>query len=135
MSSSNGMEVSEIEEKQPKPELKAVISDLRRGSDIEGAILVDEKDAIIATALPENKNYERDIPEILEILEKGYGSNLNKHDNFMFAQQIFDFNGFKVLAKKLRDKLTLLVLLKKQGYISLAMLDIENSVRKIDEIM
>ncbi len=135
MSSSNGMEVSEIEEQQPKPGLKEVISDLKRGSDIEGAILVDEKDVIIATALPENKNYERDIPEILEMLEKGFSSALNERDNLMFAQQIFDFNGFKVLAKKLRDKLTLLVLLKKQGYISLAMLDIENSVRKIDEIM
>jgi hypothetical protein len=53
----------------------------------------------------------------------------------MFAQRIFEYNGFKVLAKKLRDKLTLLVLLRKRGYVSLAMLDIENSIRRIDEIM
>jgi predicted regulator of Ras-like GTPase activity (Roadblock/LC7/MglB family) len=135
MSSTKDMKVSIIEEEQPVSMLKAVVSDLKKGSDIEGAVLVDEEDAIIASALPENKNYEEEIPDILDLLEERGDFSPSEHHNAMFAQQVFDYNGFKVLAKKLRDELTLLVLLKKRGYVSLAMLDIENSIRRIDEIM
>lgn len=135
MSSTKDMKVSKFEEEQPVSRLKAVVSDLKKGSDIEGAVLVDEEDAIIASALPENKNYEAEIPDILALLEEYGGFSPSEHHNAMFAQQVFDYNGFKVLAKKLRDELTLLVLLKKRGYVSLAMLDIENSIRRIHEIM
>lgn len=126
---------SSFQENRPTSMLKEVISDLKEGRDIEGALLVDEEDDIIASALPENPKYEAEIPEILALLEKFDSSSPIKNHNTMFAQRIFEYNGFKVLAKKLRDKLTLLVLLRKRGYVSLAMLDIENSIRRIDEIM
>jgi predicted regulator of Ras-like GTPase activity (Roadblock/LC7/MglB family) len=134
MISSKYIEVSKIEDDQVELTLKKVVSDLRKGSDIEGAVIVDEKEAIIACDLPESTNYEAEIPEILAIFEEdGYAPS--EHQKGMFAQSIFDYNGYKVLAKKLKKKLTLLVLLKKRGYISLAMLDIENSIRRIYEIL
>lgn len=135
MSSSKCIEVSKIEEDQVELTLKKVVSDLRKGSDIEGAVIVDEKEAIIACDLPESTNYEAEIPEILAMLKGEDGYAPSKHQKGMFAQNIFDYNGHKVLAKKLKEKLTLLVLLKKRGYISLAMLDIENSIRIIYEIL
>lgn len=134
MSSSKCIEVSKIEDDQVELTLKKVVSDLRKGSDIEGAVIVDGREEIIACDLPEGTNYEAEIPEILAMLEEdGYAPG--EHQKGLFAQRIFDYNGYKVLAKKLKDKLTLLVLLKKRGYISLAMLDIENSIRRIYEIL
>ena len=126
---------SDFQGNRPTSRLKEVISDLKEGRDIEGALLVDEEDAIIASALPENTNYEAEIPEILALLEERHRFSSIENHKAMFAQRIFEYNGFKVLAKKLRDKLTLLVLLRKRGYVSLAMLDIENSIRRIDEVM
>lgn len=126
---------SDFQENRPTSRLEEVISDLKEGRDIEGALLVDEEDAIIASALPENPKYEAEIPEILALLEERDRLSPIKNNKTMFAQRIFEYNGFKVLAKKLRDKLTLLVLLRKRGYVSLAMLDIENSIRRINEIM
>lgn len=134
MSSSKCIGVSKIEDDQAELGLKDVVSDLRQGSDIEGAVIVYGREEIIACDLPESTNYEAEIPEILALLkEDGYSSS--EHDKGMFSQHILDYNGYKVLAKKLKEKLTLLVLLKKRGYISLAMLDIENSIRRIYEIL
>ncbi len=124
---------SNVQENRPTSRLKEVISDLKEGRDIEGALLVDEEDAIIASALPENTNYEAELPEILALLGERKCSG-GTH-NMMFAQHVFDYNGFKILAQKLRDKLTLLVLLQKRGYVSLAMLDIENTIRRMEEIL
>lgn len=115
--------------------IKEVLSDLKKGSDIEGAMLIEGNDAIIACDLPARANYDKEIPEVLAMLEELCGQTTNELNEVMFAQQIFDFNGHKILAKKLKDKLTLLVMMQKRGYISLAMLDIENSIRRIDEIL
>lgn len=135
MSSSKSIEVSKIEDEQTELRLKDVVSDLRKGSDIEGAVIVDGREEIIACDLPESTNCEAEIHEILTLLEEKHGYSPGEHEEGMFSQRIFDYNGYKVLAKKLKKKLTLLVLLKKRGYISLAMLDIENSIRRIYEIL
>ncbi len=126
---------SDFEENDPLSRLEKVISDLKEGRDIEGALLVDEEDAIIACALPENTHYEAEIPKILALLEKRGYHVKNENHKVMFAQHIFEYNGYKILAKKLKDKLILLVMMKKRGYVSLAMLDIENTIRRIDEII
>jgi len=135
MSSSKCIEVSKIEDDQVELTLKKVVSDLRKGSDIEGAVIVDGREEIMACDLPESTNYEAEIPEILALLEEEDGYSPSEHEEGMFSQSILEYNGYKVLAKKLKEKLTLLVLLKKRGYISLAMLDIENSIRRIYEIL
>lgn len=135
MISSKCIVLSKIEDDQAELTLKKVVSDLRKGSDIEGAVIVDGREEIIACDLPESANYEAEIHEILAILEEEDGYVPSENQKGMFAQLIFDYNGYKVLAKKIKEKLTLLVLLKKRGYISLAMLDIENSIRRIYEIL
>jgi predicted regulator of Ras-like GTPase activity (Roadblock/LC7/MglB family) len=122
-------------ENQPTPRLKNVLADLNQGSDIEGAVLVDRNDAMIVCGLPEERNYEAETPEILTLLGNLISSTPDRGHNSMFAQCILDYNGGKILAQKLKDDLILLVVLKKQGYISLAMLDIENSIRKIEGIL
>ena len=134
MNPPRNIKVSKIATDEIALSLKNVVSELREGSDIEGAVLIGEKDTIIAYDLPHGRDYEGEISEILAML-KGFGGLVQEHDNVMFAQQIFDFNGHKILAKKLKDQLTLLVLMQKRGYVSLAMLDIENSIRRIHEIL
>jgi len=121
-------------ENLPKSLLKDVLSDLKEANDIEGAVLVDGKDIIVACDLPANAQYEAEIPKILERIEELGGFALNENSKYMFSHCIFDYDGCKILAKRLRN-LTLLVMLQKQGYIGLAMLDIENSIRRIDEIL
>lgn len=115
--------------------LKKVISELIEGADIEGAALVDFEDSIIACDLPDDKNYKDEIHGILEFIELTFDSKLDLQNEYVFGHKVFEYNGFKVLAKKLKDKLILLVMLRKRGYVSLAMLDVENSIRMIDEIL
>ncbi len=124
-----------FQEDRPMSRLRKVISDLREGSDIEGAVLVDGEEEIIASDLPKNTTYKDEIHEILELLEERDCPVPNEYNNVMFAQSILDYNGHKILAKKLRDKLTLLVMLQEHGYISLASLDVENSTRRINKIL
>ena len=116
-----------------KSRLINVISDLKNSADIEGVVLIGDKNNIIASDLPKRKNYHAEIPEILSRRQQWYDST--KILNGMFAHCIMDYNGYKVLAKRLKHDLTLLVMLQKQGYIGLAMLDIENSVREIHGIL
>lgn len=127
--------VSEMQENISISLFKKIISDLGNESDIEGACIVDQDDAIIASDLPDSSGYEADITEIMQLLNEGDGYSAYEQPKVLFSQRILDYNGCKILAKKIRDKLTLLVMIHKRGYISLAMLDIENSIRKIDEIM
>jgi predicted transcriptional regulator len=108
---------------------------LKEGADIEGAALVDYEDSIIAYDLPNDKNYKDEIHGILEFIKSTFDSQQDLKNEYIFAHRVFEYNGFKVLAKKLKDKLTLLVMLRKRGYVSLAMLDVENSIRMIDSIL
>lgn len=118
----------------PASRLKKVLSDLKEAKDIEGAVLIEGKGAIIACDLPDGTNYEAEIPKILALIEELGDYALSKRGKTMFAQCIFDYNGCKMLVKRLKN-FTLLVMLQKRGYIGLAMLDIENSIRRIDEIL
>jgi predicted regulator of Ras-like GTPase activity (Roadblock/LC7/MglB family) len=127
--------VSEMQENISITLLKKIISDLRNESDIEGVCIVDQNDAIIASDLPDSSHYEADITEIMQLINEEDGYLAYEQSKVLFSQRILDYNGCKILAKKIKDKLTLLVMIPKRGYISLAMLDIENSIRKIDEIM
>lgn len=116
-------------------ELEDIVSDLKEVNEIDGALLVDECNYVLASDLPESTNYEAEIPEILKLLKESDIPSRNEYDDTMFAYQVLDYNGYKILAKKLKDKLTLLVMMQKRGYVSLAMLDIENSIRRIHEIL
>ncbi len=114
--------------------LRKVLSDLIEASDIEGAILVEGKDSIIAYDIPDRTNDDTEIHKILAMFEESDDSPPTRNDNFIFTQSIFDYNGCKILAKR-SGNLTLLVMVQKQGYVGLAMLEIENSIRKIREIL
>ena len=115
--------------------LREVISEMREGGDIEGAVLVNEKNDIIVSAFSKNADLTLENHEILSLIEALEDPELGKSQDVFFTQRIFDYKGLKVLAKRIKDKLTLLVILKQPGYISLAMLDIENSIMRIDEIL
>ena len=115
--------------------LRKVISDLSEVEDIEGAVLVEGRDEIIAGNFPDTTDYKKEISEILQMLEDTTDSEKIENQNHIFEHSILDYNGLKILAKKLKERLTLLVVIHNRGYISLAMLDIENSIRKINEIL
>ena len=114
--------------------LEKVVSDLKEGSDIEGAVLVGGKDSIIACDLPYVKDPDETIPDILSMIDRWCASSIGNQQSSMFSHYVLDYNGNKIIAKRL-ENLTLLVMLQKQGYLGLAMLDIENSVRRINDIM
>jgi hypothetical protein len=77
----------------------------------------------------------QNLPEILYRSKIWDNPELKVFHHVMFKQYIAEYNGHKILSKKIRNGITLLLLLGKKGYTSLAMLDIENSTRKIDEIL
>ncbi len=127
--------VSGMQEDMSISLLKKIISDLKNEYDIKGACIVDQNDAIIASDLPDSYGYEADISKIMHLLDNEDDCTVSPQSQVMFAHRLLDYNGFKILVKKLGDKLTLLVIIHTMGYLSLAMLDIENSVMKIDEIL
>lgn len=114
--------------------LEKVVSDLKEGSDIDGAVLVEGRDSIIACNLPDGRDSREVIPDILSMIDRWCASSIGNQHSSMFSQYVLDYNGNKIIAKRLKN-LTLLVMMQKQGYIGLAMLDIENSVRRINEII
>jgi predicted regulator of Ras-like GTPase activity (Roadblock/LC7/MglB family) len=115
--------------------LREVISEMKEGGDIEGAVLINENNDIIVSAFSKGADLTLENHEIMSLIEALKDPELGKTQDVFFTQRIFDYKGLKILAKRIKDKLTLLVILKKPGYISLAMLDIENSTRKIHEIL
>lgn len=119
----------------PRRLLKKIFSDLIENIDVEGALLIDDNYKVIASELPDNEMFIKNLPEILSNSKRWDNPDLNAFHHVMFKQFVMDHNGHKILSKRLRNGTTLLILLGKKGYTSLAMLDIENSTRKIDEIL
>jgi predicted regulator of Ras-like GTPase activity (Roadblock/LC7/MglB family) len=119
----------------PTTDLRKVISDLSELEDIESAVLVEGMDEIVAGNLPIVPNYKEDIPIILQMLDNTIESSKMELQNDIFAHSILDYNSLKILVKKIKGGFTLLVVIHNQGYLSLAMLDIENSIRKINGIL
>ena len=115
-------------------QLKKVVSDLKDGEDVEGAFLIGEGDCVIACELT-NKNNDYDLRKILTLINKTSSAPVHPTGDMIFTCAEFDYNGSRILGKKLDDTLTLFVMLKKRSYVSLAMLNLENTVRKIDNIL
>jgi hypothetical protein len=111
------------------------MADLNETQDIEGVALIEGTDSILAYDFPHHDNNKVEIQKILELLKETSTTAPVTSNNTYFAHNMLNYNGLRVLTKKLNKNRTLLVMLRKQGYISLAMLDIENSIRMIDEIM
>lgn len=126
---------NEFYEKESHTKLKKVISDIKEGDDIEGAILINERDDTIVSAFSNSISYEIKMTEIIALLDVLKDQSIGRTNDTFFTQRIFDYNGLKVLVKNIKDRFTLLVFLKKRCYVSLAMLDVENSTRRIHEIM
>ena len=112
-----------------------MVADLKDGEDVEGVVLIGERDYIIACELSSNYDHRNDIGQILKLINEDPKTLSMKNDETIFTCSELDYNGFKVLVKKVRDKLTLLVLLRKRSYVSLAMLNFENTIRMIDSIL
>jgi predicted regulator of Ras-like GTPase activity (Roadblock/LC7/MglB family) len=115
-------------------QLKKVVSELRDGEDVEGAFLVGERHRVIACELKDN-NSDYDIRKILNLINNTSSTSKLPMNDSIFTCTDFDYNGSRILGKKLDDKLTLFVMLKKRSYVSLAMLNFENTIRKIDNIL
>ncbi len=119
---------------QKMMQLEKVVSDLKDGEDVEGAFIVGEKDLIIACDL-KNRDNDYDIDKILNIINETSSTSRHLMRDSIFACTEFDYNGLRILGKKLDDTLTLFVMLRKRSYVSLALLNLENTARKIDNIL
>jgi hypothetical protein len=115
--------------------LRSIISDLTRNAEIEGAVLLDEEETVIISDLPNGESYIQNIQNLISGFEDWESSSSNGFYNLMFKQFSSEFNGYKIISKRIKNGMTLMVMMGKKGYTSLAMLDIENSTRKIEEII
>jgi hypothetical protein len=122
-------------ENSPLSMVRKAVFNLRNQDDIKGAVLIYNLDSIIAYEMPNNLKFKEQIPKILKKLENGFENKENDPPKILFEHQIIDYNGYKILVKRLIPNLTLLVMLQKHGYLSLAMIDVENSIRWIKEII
>ncbi len=135
MSSALDFKNPALQNNSPWAMLKKVIADLIENIDVEGALLIDGDYNVLASELPDNEMFIKNLLEILSSSKRWNNPDLNVFNHVMFKQFVMDHNGYKILSKRIRNGITLLILLGKKGYTSLAMLDVENSTRKIDEIL
>ena len=115
--------------------LNNVISDLKSKSDIEGAVLINGGGQVIAPSLPQggisHLGFSELLPRLLELSFK----IPHRAQNIMFPHLISEHNGHRILARSVKEDLFLLVLLHESCYMGPAMLDMENSILKIQEIL
>jgi hypothetical protein len=116
-------------------QLNKVISRLKEAGDIQGVALIQGNDSILAYDFPQYKNDKADIQNIIKLLKQAKDSNHTSHHKTHLNHNIINYNGARVLAKKLKNNRFLLVMLHKRGYVNFALMDIENSIGMIDEIM
>ena len=114
--------------------LNNVISDLKAKSDIEGAVLMNGVGQVIARALPRGSISALGLSELLPRLMELSFETTNKTPHIMFSHLVSEHNGRKILARYVKEDLFLLVLLQKSCYMGPAMLDMENSILRIQEI-
>ena len=115
--------------------LNNVISDLKSKSDIQGAVLINRGGQIIARALPHGSISHLGLSELLpRLMELSHGSG-STSQKVMFPHLISEHNGHKILARSVRKNLFLLVLLQESCYMGPAMLDMENSILRIQDIL
>lgn len=115
--------------------LNNVISDLKSKSDIQGAVLINGGGHIIARALP-NINISRlKLSELLPRLMEQNLETTNNARHIMFPHIVSEHNGRTILARYVKKDLFLLVFLQKSCYMGPAMLDMENSFLRIQEIL
>lgn len=112
-----------------------VVINLKRGDDIKGAVLVEGDSDIIVLDTSWDPSYKNEIPNIMKLLNHDTRFTLDEEQKGIFSHHVFDYNGLMIMARRLMDRFTLLVVLKKHPYISLASLDLENSTRRITEIL
>jgi hypothetical protein len=115
-------------------QLRKVVADLKEGEDVEGAVLMGERDFFIACEL-KSRIHNDDIRSELALINRISVTSNDDCDESIFTCQEHYCNGFKVLSKKVKEKMTLYVVLKKPSYMSLVMLDFENTIRMIDRIL
>jgi predicted regulator of Ras-like GTPase activity (Roadblock/LC7/MglB family) len=115
--------------------LNNVISDLKAKSDIQGAVLINGGGHIIARSLPNTSISHLKLSELLPKLMELSLDNTNKTQHFMFPHLVSEHKGRKIIARYVNEDLFLLVLLQKSCYMGPAMLDLENSILRIQEIL
>jgi predicted regulator of Ras-like GTPase activity (Roadblock/LC7/MglB family) len=124
-----------VEKKMLISMLKEVLLDLKYKNDIKGAALVEGEDTILACDFPENLNPKTELMEIMDLLNDLKKIAKCESSNDLFMQYILDYGDHLIMARDLMKNLTLLVMMQRQGYLSLATLDLENSSRKITELL
>jgi predicted regulator of Ras-like GTPase activity (Roadblock/LC7/MglB family) len=116
-------------EETPISLLHKVVSDLKNADDIKGAAIIYKNNHFLAHEMSDNMDLVPKIPYLLKNVDEG-SSNMT-----LYGHTIKKYDGLKIILKELENDLTLLVILQRDGYISLAMIDIENSIRCIEEIL
>lgn len=115
--------------------VRNVIADLMCGSDVEGVVLVRDDSEVIAGNLPLTGGIMAGGPSIGTFLNEVMENFSMSMQNDIFSQPVAYSGDYQMLARRITGDLTLLAMVKSPGYMGLAMLDIENSVRKIGDIL
>ena len=135
MKSSLDIGISQFDKKKLPPEIKFMLSDLSKRRDVLGAVLVRGDMGIVACDLPVYDNETPDILDELAMMENWGAYPRRVPKNSLFPQLVRDGNGFKIFAKQMSGDLTLFVMMRNSGYIGLATLDIEKTIKKIKKTL
>ena len=117
------------------PLIKEIMSDLRRVEDVGGTVLIRLDGSVMAMDLPSEIHMNVSMRGLLQNLALLRGKTQLNRSKSIFAPVVIQYNGFNVLTSSIDKDLLFVTIVKNKGYLGVAMLDIENTVREIRRII
>lgn len=119
--------------KREREVLREIMGKLVSISDVDAAGLLKMDGSVISWHMNEVIELSQYIDFMLDYISHPHEKNFPK--NGMFMQKILDFNGYKILLSWIGADVILMLLLDKNAYLGLAMLDVEGSLREIEKVL
>lgn len=115
--------------------LEEIMDKLLLISDVSGVALVKADGSIITWHGKDGIEPAQCIDFMLDYILHAPKKNIAHYKYGMFTQRVIDHNGHRMLMSKVRSDIMLLLLLDRNAYLGLTMLDMEGGLREIDEVL
>lgn len=102
-------------------------------SDVDGAAIMRADGSVISWRMNDGEKPTQYIDFVHDYMSVAYQNKIKYGTYGMFTESIMEYNGHKILISKIKADLILLLVLKKDAYIGLTMLDVESCLREIDK--
>jgi predicted regulator of Ras-like GTPase activity (Roadblock/LC7/MglB family) len=106
--------------------------------DVNGAAIMRTNGSVISWRSKDNGNNGKPkeyIDYIKNYMVKSYQNDIPFQNEGMFTESIIDYNGSKLLTSRIRKDIMLLLVLDKNTYLGLTMLDVEGCLQNIDSAL